>query len=154
MSTVIQRFQTQEPTWKAMCSPAQLSRSCCNWLARVIFTSADYKPQQNPMPWWELERYKSHKEQNKRKRRHRLQLNRLNLSGAGDVGASGLCRGEALPVWEQEVMSALCPLLKITMVSAAKRPKLWEPCVVRERGDKFGAALSLLMLLVWRCWIS
>lgn len=52
-----------------------------------------------------------------------------------------------LPVWEQEVMSALCPLLTITMVSAAKRPKLWEPCVVRESGDKFGAALLLLMLL-------
>lgn len=52
------------------------------------------------------------------------------------------------PVWEQEVMSALCPLLKITMVSPAKRPKLWGPCVVRERGDKFGAALLLLMLLV------
>lgn len=74
---------------------------------------------------------------------------------AGDVGASGVLQqrrssssvSSPLPVWEQEVMSALCPLLKITMVSAAKRPKLWEPSVVRERGDKFGAALLLPMLL-------
>lgn len=72
----------------------------------------------------------SDKELNKRKLLHRLQFNRFNLSTAGDVGASGLCSGEGgtvslLPVWEQEVMSALCPLLTITMVSAAKRPKLW-----------------------------
>lgn len=73
---------------------------------------------------------------------------------AGDVAASGVCSGggaaavSPLPVWEQEVMSALCPLLNITMVSAAKRPKLWEPCVVGERGDKFGAALLLVILLV------
>lgn len=35
-------------SWGAICSPARCSRSCCNWLAWVIFTSADYKPQRLP----------------------------------------------------------------------------------------------------------
>ena len=45
--------------------------------------------------------------------------------------------------------AALCRLLMIAMVSAAKRPKLWDPGVKRERGYKFAGAVILVYSIVF-----
>lgn len=59
-----------------------------------------------------------------------------------------------LPVWSVGAVgpSALCPLLIVAMVSAAKRPKLWNSGVYRAVDLWLAAAVLLRTWFYRTCW--